>query len=167
MSWFQNHPATHSFVIPLGKKVSQTARTIFVGIEQRKPSGSPPFGQLRSLNLLHSPVRHSAEDQPVRKPLVKSMIAAMSVLLAKFQNTPDVRSTTGRDPESREELQGTSRHGTAQGIEQRETEVMVEGGGVAMRQQEERSRAGPFEYEQAQPVVRPSEQGEEGKGDSG
>ncbi|KAH6701305.1 hypothetical protein BKA61DRAFT_705104, partial [Leptodontidium sp. MPI-SDFR-AT-0119] len=32
----------------------------------------------------------SAEDQPVPKPLVKTMIAAMSVLIAKFQNTPDV-----------------------------------------------------------------------------
>ena len=32
----------------------------------------------------------SAEDQPVPKPLVKTMIAAMSVLIAKFQTTPDV-----------------------------------------------------------------------------
>ncbi|KAG9239801.1 hypothetical protein BJ878DRAFT_531034 [Calycina marina] len=32
----------------------------------------------------------SADDQPVPKPLVKKMIAAMSVLLAKHQNTPDV-----------------------------------------------------------------------------
>lgn len=29
----------------------------------------------------------SAEDQSVPKPLVKTMIAAMSVLIAKFQNT--------------------------------------------------------------------------------
>jgi hypothetical protein len=34
----------------------------------------------------------SAEDQPVPKPLVKTMIAAMSVFIAKFQNTPDVSS---------------------------------------------------------------------------
>jgi hypothetical protein len=32
----------------------------------------------------------SAEDQPVPTSLVKTMIAAMSVLIAKFQNTPDV-----------------------------------------------------------------------------
>ena len=32
----------------------------------------------------------SAQDQPVPKPLVKTMIAAMSVLITKFQNTPDV-----------------------------------------------------------------------------
>jgi hypothetical protein len=45
--------------------------------------------------------------------------------------------TTGSRPE---ELQNISRHGTAQGLEeweQLETEVVVEGGGVAMRQQEE------------------------------
>ena len=32
----------------------------------------------------------TAEDQPVPKPLVRTMIAAMSILIAKFQNTPDV-----------------------------------------------------------------------------
>ncbi|PVH71305.1 hypothetical protein DL98DRAFT_106881 [Cadophora sp. DSE1049] len=32
----------------------------------------------------------SAEDQPVPKPLVKTMITAMSVLIAKFQTSPDV-----------------------------------------------------------------------------
>jgi dGTP triphosphohydrolase len=32
----------------------------------------------------------SAEDQSVPKPLVKTMIAAMSVLITKFQNTPDL-----------------------------------------------------------------------------
>ena len=32
----------------------------------------------------------SAGDQPVPKPLVKTMIAAMSVLISKFQNTPDL-----------------------------------------------------------------------------
>ena len=32
----------------------------------------------------------SAEDQPVPKPLVKTTIAAMSVLIGKFQSTPDV-----------------------------------------------------------------------------
>jgi hypothetical protein len=39
-----------------------------------------------------------------------------------------------------EELQNTSRHGAAQGLEeweQQETEVVVEGGAVAMQQQEE------------------------------
>ena len=39
-----------------------------------------------------------------------------------------------------EELQDTSRHGTAQGLEERElqeTEVVVEGGAVAMQQQKE------------------------------
>ena len=34
----------------------------------------------------------SAEDQPVPKPLVKTMIAAMSVLITKFQNTPNVNT---------------------------------------------------------------------------
>jgi len=42
--------------------------------------------------------------------------------------------TTGSRPE---ELQDTSRHGTAQGWELQETEVVVEGGAVAMQQQEE------------------------------
>jgi hypothetical protein len=45
--------------------------------------------------------------------------------------------TTGSRPE---ELQDTSRHSTAQGLEeweQQETEVVVEGGAVAMQQQEE------------------------------
>jgi hypothetical protein len=32
----------------------------------------------------------SAEDQSVPKPLVKTMIAAISVLITKFQNTPDL-----------------------------------------------------------------------------
>jgi hypothetical protein len=32
----------------------------------------------------------SVDDQPVPKPLVKTMNAAMSVLFAKFQNTLDV-----------------------------------------------------------------------------
>ena len=32
----------------------------------------------------------SAQDQPIPKPLVKTMIAAMSVLITKFQNAPDV-----------------------------------------------------------------------------
>ena len=32
----------------------------------------------------------STGDQPVPKPLVKTMIAAMSVLISKFQNTPDL-----------------------------------------------------------------------------
>jgi hypothetical protein len=36
----------------------------------------------------------SAEDQPVPKPLVKTMIAAMSVLITKFQNTPDLSAVT-------------------------------------------------------------------------
>jgi len=36
----------------------------------------------------------SPEDQPVPKPLVKTMIAAMSVLIAKFQSTPDVTACT-------------------------------------------------------------------------
>jgi hypothetical protein len=45
--------------------------------------------------------------------------------------------TTGSRPE---ELQDTSRHGTAQGLEEwelQETEVVVEGAAVAMQQQEE------------------------------
>lgn len=49
----------------------------------------------------------------------------------------DRTETTGSRPE---ELQDTSRHGTAQGLEeweQQETEVVVEGGAVAMQQQEE------------------------------
>ncbi|PVH71471.1 hypothetical protein DL98DRAFT_435046 [Cadophora sp. DSE1049] len=33
---------------------------------------------------------NAAEDQPVPKPLVKTIIAAMSVLIVKFQITPDV-----------------------------------------------------------------------------
>ncbi|OBT38979.1 hypothetical protein VE00_10733 [Pseudogymnoascus sp. WSF 3629] len=36
----------------------------------------------------------SAEDQSVPKPLVKTMIAAMSVLITKFQNTPDLSAVT-------------------------------------------------------------------------
>jgi hypothetical protein len=32
----------------------------------------------------------SADDQPVPKPAVRTMIAAMSVLIAKFQNIPDM-----------------------------------------------------------------------------
>ena len=32
----------------------------------------------------------SAGDQPVPKPLIKTMIVAMSVLISKFQNTPDL-----------------------------------------------------------------------------
>ncbi|KAF7897125.1 hypothetical protein EAF00_005353 [Botryotinia globosa] len=32
----------------------------------------------------------SAEDQPVPKPLAKTMIAVMSVLITKFQDTPNV-----------------------------------------------------------------------------
>ncbi|KAG9245931.1 hypothetical protein BJ878DRAFT_457293 [Calycina marina] len=34
----------------------------------------------------------SAWDQPVPKPLVKTMLAATSVLITKFQNTPDMTS---------------------------------------------------------------------------
>ncbi|TGO59859.1 hypothetical protein BCON_0040g00020 [Botryotinia convoluta] len=36
----------------------------------------------------------SAEDQLVPKSLVKTMIAAMSVLITKFQNTPDLSAVT-------------------------------------------------------------------------
>jgi len=64
--------------------------------------------------------------------------------------TPRSVDAPGNDTQSRErtettssrpeELQDTSRHGTAQGLEeweQQETEVVVEGGAVAMQQQEE------------------------------
>ena len=44
----------------------------------------------------------SAENQPVPTPLIKTMIAAMSVLSAKLQNTPDM-SAVMQSPRNRSE----------------------------------------------------------------
>jgi hypothetical protein len=56
------------------------------------------------------------------------------------QDETQIRERTENTSSRPEELQDTSRHGTAQGLEeweQREMEVVVEGGAVAMQQQEE------------------------------
>lgn len=50
----------------------------------------------------------SVEDQQVLKPLVKTMIAAMSVLIAKFQSTPDVSTVMQAITTMQNDIKGTA-----------------------------------------------------------
>jgi hypothetical protein len=74
------------------------------------------------------------------------------------QSRERTETTTGSKPEElQEELQDVSRHGTAQGLEeweQQETEVVVEGGGVAMQQEQLAAQ----KEELAQPAVAEGDQ---------
>ena len=80
------------------------------------------------------------EEQHVELPSANTPISlspcSVEALQSEIQSRGHIE-TSGSRPEA---LQNVSRHGTAQGLEeweQRETEVVVEGGGVAMWQQEE------------------------------
>ncbi|KAG9244004.1 hypothetical protein BJ878DRAFT_94487 [Calycina marina] len=52
----------------------------------------------------------STENQPVPKPLVNTMIAAMSVLIAKFQTTPDVSAVMQATTTIQKRPQNDGRH---------------------------------------------------------
>ena len=80
------------------------------------------------------------EEQQVESSSAGTLTSPSPCSAGAPQDETQIRERTENTSRRPEELQDTSRHGTAQGLkewEQQETEVVVEGGAVAIQQQEE------------------------------